>query len=339
MAALIALFVQGENTRLIADAVVRELGGKPVESIISWPHMKLLINPFAKLPVTIHPNIGYATNEESVEAIERTKDYSQPRLMTLDIYTRSDHLHGSLRPVLVHIHGGAWTSGSKDPYYPSESLLVSENDWIAVNINYRLSPANAYPTHLVDIKRALRWIKQSIESFGGDPNFILLEADIAGAQLAVIAALTANQPEFQPGFEDVDTSVQGVICLSGLMDIQSSKENKEYFVNQVVMDPNVEQSFLDKHSPMAAVLEAGRQGKLPPFLTIAGEADFLNDCAVTENFKSVYDKAIKENHGKAECTYVALPGGHHKFYEFWSPRALYAGRIVQAWCQALHRRA
>lgn len=45
---------------------------------------------------------------------------------------------------------------------------------MAVNVGYRLAPKNAYPTHLMDIKRALRWLKKNIASFGGDPNYIIL---------------------------------------------------------------------------------------------------------------------------------------------------------------------
>ncbi|KAG0170941.1 hypothetical protein DFQ28_009780 [Apophysomyces sp. BC1034] len=306
MGGLVLLFVQAENTRLVAEEAIKKLGGKPIESIVSLPHLKQLINPFHKLPVTIYPNITYATNEESIEAIGKTNDYNQPRYMTLDVYTRSNRRSDSLRPVLVHIHGGAWQMGSKEPLHPYEALLVAENDWVVVNVNYRLAPANAYPTHLLDVKRALRWVKQSIESFGGDPNFVVIEGDSGGGQLAAVAAFTANEAEFQPGFEQVDTSVRGVITMSGCLDIQNPKETKEFFVNRAVMNPNVEQSFLDKHSPMTALPEAGRQGKLVPFLTIVGQSDSLSDCSSTKQFKRIYDQAIEGNHGKAGCTYLAL---------------------------------
>lgn len=59
-------------------------------------------------------------------------------------------------------------------FYPHQKVLVQENNWVMVNIGYRLAPKNPYPTHLIDVKRSLRWIKKNIASFGGDPNFIVL---------------------------------------------------------------------------------------------------------------------------------------------------------------------
>ncbi|KAF7723748.1 hypothetical protein EC973_001724 [Apophysomyces ossiformis] len=284
MAGLVGLFIQAENSRQDADRVVRELDGKPIESFLSFPYLKHLVNPFYRIPLTVYPNITYATNEECTEAIVKANDYSQPRFMTLDVYRSSHCPDGPLRPVLY---------GSKNTFHPFEALLVAENNWVVVNIDYRLAPANAYPTHLLDVKRALRWVKQSIRSFGGDPNFVVLEGDSGGAQLAAMAAFTANQPEFQPGFEEVDTSVQGVISLSGGLDIQTSEEAKAFFAERVIMDPNVKQSFLDEHSPIHVLPKAGRDGKLVPFLAIAGRLDSLNDCSIAEDFKTIYDEGMQ----------------------------------------------
>lgn len=49
---------------------------------------------------------------------------------------------------------------------------------LIVNVGYRLAPKNAYPTHLIDVKRAIRWMKLNIASFGGDPNFIVLSGKV-----------------------------------------------------------------------------------------------------------------------------------------------------------------
>lgn len=58
--------------------------------------------------------------------------------MMLDVITK-DNKSGnssSLRPVIVHIHGGAWRMGSKDIFYPHEKLLIEHHNWVFVIVYY-----------------------------------------------------------------------------------------------------------------------------------------------------------------------------------------------------------
>jgi para-nitrobenzyl esterase len=98
-------------------------------------------------------------------------------------------------PVLVYVHGGAFTSGSGDvPIYDGTQL--ARQDIIVVTFNYRLgifgfyahpelsksSRHNASGNYgLLDQIQALRWVKSNIESFGGDPENITLAGQSAGA--------------------------------------------------------------------------------------------------------------------------------------------------------------
>ena len=61
------------------------------------------------------------------------------------------------------------------------------------------------PDQLLDCKRALAWVREHIAEYGGDPDCIVVTGGSAGGHLTAIAALTANDPDFQPGFESVDT--------------------------------------------------------------------------------------------------------------------------------------
>lgn len=53
--------------------------------------------------------------------------------------------------------------------YPLLSHLA-ERGWVCVSIAYRVSPRNTWPDHIVDVKRALAWIKENIADYGGDPT-------------------------------------------------------------------------------------------------------------------------------------------------------------------------
>ena len=180
--------------------------------------------------------------------------------------------------------------GSKNIFYPHEKQLLAENNWVIINIGYRLAPKNAYPTHLMDVKRSLRWIKQNIANFGGDPDFIVLSGDSAGAHLAMMTSMTANAPKYQPGFENVDTSVRGVISLSGALDLINEKNNALFFAKRVANLDHVDLDFLAQHSPLALVQNAKDGKKLTPLLLIAGERDGLTEAKQSKAVKVAYDQ-------------------------------------------------
>jgi acetyl esterase/lipase len=89
-----------------------------------------------------------------------------------DIWRRRDLPRDGKAPVLVQVPGGGWVIGRRRPQaYPLMSHLVSRG-WICVSLNYRVSPLHTWPDHIVDVKRALAWVKENIADYGGDPDFV-----------------------------------------------------------------------------------------------------------------------------------------------------------------------
>ena len=136
----------------------------------------------------------------------------------LDVWKRSDLPADARAPVLVQIHGGAWTMGKKEGQAEPLMAHLAERGWVCVTANYRLSPRATWPDHIVDVKRALAWTKANIAGYGGDPSFIVITGGSAGGHLSALAALTPALAEFQPGFEDVDTSVAAAVPFYGVYD-------------------------------------------------------------------------------------------------------------------------
>jgi acetyl esterase/lipase len=91
---------------------------------------------------------------------------------------------------------------------------ISRKRW-NVSANYRLRPAGQHPDHLVDLKKIIAWVRAHAHEYGGDPQTLFVSGSSAGGHPATLAALTPNDPVFQPGFEDADTSVAAAICLNG----------------------------------------------------------------------------------------------------------------------------
>jgi para-nitrobenzyl esterase len=105
------------------------------------------------------------------------------------------------RPVIVYIHGGAYSSGSgSSPLYDG-STLCRRGDVVVVTVNHRLSRFGylylpGFPDSgnagMLDLVLALRWVRDNIASFGGDPDCVtLLGQSGGGAKIATLMAVPA----------------------------------------------------------------------------------------------------------------------------------------------------
>ncbi|WP_405677235.1 carboxylesterase family protein [Streptomyces sp. NBC_01511] len=105
---------------------------------------------------------------------------------------------GGARPVLVWIHGGAYTFGSSaQPEF--DATVPARAGLVVVTLNYRLGfegfghvPAAGYPENrgLLDQIAALEWVRDNIAAFGGDPANVTVAGQSAGA--ASVACLTVT---------------------------------------------------------------------------------------------------------------------------------------------------
>lgn len=90
----------------------------------------------------------------------------------LDIWRRRNVQLTGGAPVLIQIPGSAWTKGSKRGQGYPLMAHMAERGWVCVAINYSLAPAARWPAHIIDVKRAIAWVKREISQHGGDPDFI-----------------------------------------------------------------------------------------------------------------------------------------------------------------------
>lgn len=99
---------------------------------------------------------------------------------------------------------------------------------------------------------------------------------------------------FLLGFELVDTSIQGVINLNGVLDIESDGQRREYFSRVVAQMPTIDDEFMSKHSPMRRVTQS--IDKQPAYLIITGGKDAIVDFEQGKKFKNICDtKGMSEN--------------------------------------------
>jgi para-nitrobenzyl esterase len=108
--------------------------------------------------------------------------------LTLNVWTPADT--GPPRPVMVWIHGGSFTGGSGKTY--DGKWLATRGDIIVVTVNYRLGtlgflahpalgpPGDVGNYGLEDQQAALRWVRDNIADFGGDPDKVTVAGQSAG---------------------------------------------------------------------------------------------------------------------------------------------------------------
>ncbi len=255
----------------------------------------------------------------------------------LDVYVPREGVQGA--PVLFQIHGGGWTIGEKAQQALPLMHHLARAGWVCVAPNYRLSPKATWPDHIVDCKRALGWVKENIAEYGGDPEFIVATGGSAGGHLSALLSLTPNDPAFQPGFEDVDTTVQGCVPFYGVYDFTNHHsaqlhDGMAQFLEQMIIKSSLEndRETWEKASPMHRIHEDA-----PPFFVVHGTHDSLTAVEEARLFVELLGKAS----GEPVC-YAEIPGAQHAFEVFHSLRSAHVVRAVErflGWLWTRHRAA
>lgn len=277
--------------------------------------------------------------QHDVEVLRNVPYTEGGRRARLDIYRPRD-VDLSDAPVLLQVHGGGWTIGTKEQQGLLLMNRMAQQGWVCVASNYRLAPRHSFPTQIVDVKRAIAWVHENIKEYGGDPSYMAITGGSAGGHLAALAALTPGLKEYQPGFEDSDTSVSacvpfyGVYDLAGLTEERAARDMRDRFLGPWVFrkDPETHLDEFVRASPLAHVDEHA-----PDFFVIHGRNDTLMPVYQARAFVA----ALRES-SNATATYAELPGAQHAFEVFSSIRSQHTVAAVQRWLQwhrATHQQA
>jgi acetyl esterase/lipase len=253
--------------------------------------------------------------------------------LALDIYRLRDGAQ-ERRPVLIFVHGGAWMIGFKSMQGLPMLQHFAGLGWVCFSISYRLSPRATFPDHIVDVKRAIAWVRQHADEYGCDPNFIVISGNSAGGHLASLASLTPNEPSLQPGFAEADTSIAACLSFYGVYDFSdrfSHWHNRgllavlERFVMKARLADEPER--FEAASPLSHV-----GAHAPPFLVVHGDTDSIVPVAEARAFVAALRKSTA-----APCVYIEVPGAQHAFEVFPSVRTVQLLRGLQRFAIHLHR--
>ena len=326
---LVILIAESRKARLVMEEALREGLGEGYRAAIHEEHVSLLDEAWPvrqrMLPLPVF--------DRRVERVRNIVYHCAGGVrLRLDVYR--PRVRPGPCPVVLHVHGGAWMVGSKDDQGKPLAYRLAAHGWVVVSANYRLSPRFSWPDHIVDVKAAIKWIREHVAEYGGDPEFIAVTGGSAGGHLSALAALTPNDPEYQPGFEDVDTTVQVCVPFYGVYDFTDRKGIwRRSLLRQMLERAIVKRRYDDdpgvfeRASPMSRVNEDA-----PPFFVVHGTRDTLVPVAEARTFVELLRAVSRE-----PVLYAELPGAQHAFEVFPSARTGHALAGVErflAWARS-----
>ncbi|MER5629036.1 alpha/beta hydrolase [Streptomyces nitrosporeus] len=292
-AGLVVVALRGIRTPSVVGSALDEALGAGTWTGRRLPLARILLRPFLR-------------RRGDVRRVRDLSYGDAGRRNLLDVYHHRSRPEGG--SVLIHFHGGHYDQGRKDTQSLPLLYRLASQGWVCVSANYRLRPDFPHPAHLIDAKKVIAWARAHAHEYGADPAAgVFVSGSSAGGHMAALAALTPDDPSYQPGFEEADTSVTATIVLNGFL--------AEYFDG----DPAT--------SPVNLV-----RADAPAFLIAHGDLDELVE---TDNPKALV--TALRSVSASPVVYVELPGGHHAFdlYHSFRFEALINGiEDFAAWVKA-----
>lgn len=168
---------------------------------------------------------------------------------------------GTLRPVVVWIHGGSFLTGTGSLFDPTQ--LVVEGDVVVVTVNYRLGVFGFVDFHdalgedervvanagLLDQRAALQWVRDNIAAFGGDPARVTVAGESAGSASVALQLASAGTRGL----------VHGAICQSGALTLAATRDDAARSARQVLDELGVSRERREElwRMPASRLLGAG----------------------------------------------------------------------------------
>jgi len=233
--------------------------------------------------------------------------------------------NSALLPILVDIHGGAWSSGSheSDRLYCIE---LAKSGLVVISVDFRQAPQVQHPTSSADVAAAVRFARMNSKMLNANPLKIGLIGSSSGAHLALLESLRpeapqhkgtpiSNSPLSKTGanfatHDEVTANVNYVVAMWPVSDpaaryryaqragIESLKRGSESYFKD-------EANMWDASIPR--IVTAGEAKTLPPILVVQPG----NDANIPQDMTFDLLHAWQARGGKLD--YVFYPGQPHAF--------------------------
>ena len=224
------------------------------------------------------------------------------------------------KPLIILLHGGGFIGGSKEAT-AAYARTLSSYGYIVANVDYAFAPEHVYPTPIIQVSKAITYLKDNKERFNIDDNNIFIAGGSAGAQIASqIAAIQTNKELANiMGIKPVldKKELKGVILFCGLYNMRNVSETGFPGIKEYLWAYTGEKNFetykrLDEISTIHHITE-----DYPPTFITAGDMDKLESQS-KEMVKILKDKGV-------QCTSVFFKDKrlvHQYQFMLWTNEAL-----------------
>ena len=184
--------------------------------------------------------------------------------LRLDVYEDTDTT--APKPAVVLVRGGGFTVGDKGEF-ARHAIDLATDGYLVVEPQYRLAPEHTFPAALVDVKAAIEWCRA--EADGVDARRIAAVGHSAGANLAVLAAATADDPALEPElYPGASSAVAAAVGYAGIYDLRLGADPDGRRSAYLGGSPEDLPDAADLASPVSQA-----DTSMPPTLLLHGEAD------------------------------------------------------------------
>jgi acetyl esterase/lipase len=122
----------------------------------------------------------------------------------------------SIQPAVILIHGGGWKSGNKSQLHALAKEIASKG-YACFCIEYRLSPEAKYPAGIIDIKTAIKFIKENASNYNVDINKIAVLGCSSGGQMAALIGTTNGNLLYEEDTNNQNSNVHAIIDMDGIL--------------------------------------------------------------------------------------------------------------------------
>lgn len=250
--------------------------------------------------------------------------YGESKSQAIDIYL-PDEGEG-LFPVIVHIHGGGFMIGDKRDDHMDAYLDGIRRGYAVASVEYRLSGEAKFPAAVLDVREAIRFLREHGKEYHLDTDRIGLIGGSAGANLAAMLAMNVPNGEFPEenteAIRQTNPYVKTAVCQFGPMNFATMEEQAE--ANGISETHENPAEMPESKYLGVSIAEAAEEliasanpatyasEHMCPILVQHGTKDHLVPFAQSEEFV----KAVTAKVGETKVTYVPVEDADHEDKKF-----------------------